>query len=151
MKPILFLIFIILSTGMNAQRKVHVHLNTGEEHLYQFEVMQRFSFENANLNVHLKDQTSESFLLENIHKITFSSIEDAIRKDKANSEISFSIKHGYLHSLGVTDMTSVTIYSIDGRISLQSILCDDQPLYIDQLPSGIFFLNIQGKPFKFAR
>lgn len=148
----ILLAYIFVSSGF-AMTHMRVEKNDASEEVIQLNTIRTIRFQGENVQFNFKNGTSDLFAASTLKSLQFSSIPSDIQKDKS-SEFFFypnpATDYLYLKNIGLQDIV-VSIYQIDGVLVHSSTQETHEGIYIGNLSSGIYLLQINKEVFKFRK
>lgn len=148
-----FLLCCLLFTSTYAMTHLRIEKNDTSEELVQLNTIRTIQFQGDDVQFNFKNGTSDLFAASTLKSLQFSSIPSDIQKDKS-SEFFFypnpATDYLYLKNIGLQDIV-VSIYQIDGVLVHSSTQETHEGIYIGNLSSGIYLLQINKEVFKFRK
>ena len=131
---------------------VNVHLNGGGTQSFEIADNGKLYFQNDYLFIEDGLNLPYSFQVSSIQKMTFSYVEGIQEIETDECRIYPNPSSSYLKiSSQNADLNHYQIFSSDGRMVLEGISRNDEPVDIHALAKGLYMVKVNDKTFKITK
>ena len=148
----ILLAYIFVSSGF-AMTHMRVEKNDASEEVIQLNTIRTIRFQGENVQFNYKNGNSDLFAANTLKSLQFSSIPSTI-EEKTSAELFFypnpAIDYIYLKNLA-TEEAMISIYQIDGVIVMKGKQSLHTGIYVGNLASGLYLLEVNKQTYKFRK
>jgi hypothetical protein len=149
---LILLTYLFVASGF-AMTHMRVEKNDTSEELIQLNTIRNIRFQGENVQFNYKNGNSDLFAANSLKSLQFSSIPSFIDENKS-AELFFypnpATDYIYLKNIGA-ETSHFSIYQIDGVLVLSNKQLTNQAIYVGNLSSGMYILQINKQLFKFRK
>ncbi|HNZ84919.1 MAG TPA: T9SS type A sorting domain-containing protein [Paludibacteraceae bacterium] len=148
----ILLAYIFVSSGF-AMTHMRVEKNDASEEVIQLNTIRTIRFQGENVQFNYKNGNSDLFAANTLKSLQFSSIPSSI-EEKTSAELFFypnpATDYIYLKNLA-TEEAMISIYQIDGVIVMKGKQSLHTGIYVGNLASGLYLLEVNKQTYKFRK
>ena len=148
----ILLAYIFVSSGF-AMTHMRVEKNDASEEVIQLNTIRTIRFQGENVQFNYKNGNSDLFAANTLKSLQFSSIPSSI-EEKTSAELFFypnpATDYIYLKNLATAD-AMISIYQIDGVIVMKGKQSLHTGIYVGNLASGLYLLEVNKQTYKFRK
>ena len=145
------LLWILPGHAQSVELHALVTYNNGQEQTFYLADDDRIAFEGQETLVIHSQGSTTSILIDDIRKIEFM---DVTGTQELTADTPFFYPNPVKQSIilsNIEDGQTVSIYSIEGRLTRQFKAVANEPIDLGNLPAGIYTLNINDKNLKLLK
>ncbi len=149
---LILLAYLVISSSF-AMTHMRVEKNDTSEELIQLNTIRNIRFQGENVQFNYKNGNSDLFAANTLKSVQFSSIPSTI-EEKTSAELFFypnpATDYIYLKNLA-TEEAMISIYQIDGVIVMKGKQSLHTGIYVGNLASGLYLLEVNKQTYKFRK
>lgn len=149
---LILLAYLVVSSSF-AMTHLRVEKNDTSEELIQLNSIKTIRFQGENVQFNYKNGNSDLFAANTLKSVQFSSIPSTI-EEKTSAELFFypnpATDYIYLKNLA-TEEAMISIYQIDGVIVMKGKQSLHTGIYVGNLASGLYLLEVNKQTYKFRK
>ncbi len=149
---LILLAYLVVSSSF-AMTHLRVEKNDTSEELIQLNSIKTIRFQGENVQFNYKNGNSDLFAANTLKSVQFSSIPSSI-EEKTSAELFFypnpATDYIYLKNLA-TEEAMISIYQIDGVIVMKGKQSLHTGIYVGNLASGLYLLEVNKQTYKFRK
>lgn len=136
-----------------AMTHIRIEKTNNSDELIQLNTIRNIQFQGENVQFNYKNGNSDLFAANTLKSLQFSSIPSTI-EEKTSAELFFypnpATDYIYLKNLA-TEEAMISIYQIDGIIVMKGKQSLHTGIYVGNLASGLYLLEVNKQTYKFRK
>lgn len=134
-----------------------VRLRTGTEYSKGLSTVQKLTFSNGTVLVHLKSNPTETYPMSTVQKIYFQNVKTDLDNVFSSTSERLNIYPNPVDNVlfiqnAPTSATALKIYRLDGALLLNETVSNDTPsVNVSNLPSGMYLIKMNNQVSKFVK